>query len=519
MKPIYALSALEMKDKLEEGDLSSEQLVAAHIERAKVIEPTLNAFVHRFDEEALAHAKRADAMRDRGESMGPLHGLPITIKENIETRGVASTIGLKSRLNMIARDDAPIVKALKDAGAIVLGKTNIPLLLLSHESENSIWGTANNPWDTSRTPGGSSGGEAAAIASGMSPWGVGSDIGGSIRVPAAWTGTVGLKPTIDRWSNQGSVTALLGQEVVRGQLGPMTRTVADCDYLFRAVDSIHQHALDPSVPPVTTKDPSSIQPEGLTVGVFESDGFLTPSSSVQRAVREASDALERAGCQVVRYNPVEVTRLLEVYFGALSSDGGATVKALMGSQEVLPQVKDLLRLVNLPAWVKRALAPLMRSRGEHRVALMLEQVGRKPLEAYWKLTSERSKIRRLVHHDWSEKGLDAVLCPAHATPAVGHRQSGDFTIAGCYSMRYNFLNFAAGVVPVTRVDEGEQQRTLTDNDRLDKKAALIESQTAGLPIGVQIAAPPYREDVVLRLLGLIEAGVKDGPRWPITPVS
>lgn len=522
MSDLWTRDAVEMMAMLDGGDVSSVELVEAHIARAKEVDSKLNAFVHRFDDEARAAARAADEARRAGDRTGALQGVPISIKESVATAGVASTLGLANRQAQVQETDAVVVQLLRAAGAIVLGKTNIPQLLLSHESENPVWGSSNNPWNVDRAPGGSSGGEAAAIASGMSPWGVGTDIGGSIRVPAAFTGIAGLKPTVDRWSNRRSFTALMGQEVVRGQCGPMARSVRDVATLFGALDPAAMARLDPSVPPLSAIDPGTIDLAGLRVGVFTDDGFITPAQSVQRAVREAADHLRAAGCDVVEFAPPSAGDIIETYYAALSSDGGATATAALAGESVTPQLRELMRAATMPGVIRSLATSVIALRGETRVATVLRQLGTKPVERYWKLTSRRSSLRVSVLDAWSAAGLDAVLCPAHATPAVGHRQSGDFTAAGCYAMRYNFLNLPAGVVPVSRVRDDETARPAPSGrkaDRVDRKATLVEAGTAGLPLGVQVAARPYHEATVLALMAAVETGARSSDAFPRTPVT
>ena len=521
MSELFEQDALEMAAMLARGETTSVALVEAHIARAGEVDAALNAFVHRFDDAARAQAKVLDAERASGSTRGPLHGVPCTIKESMATEGVASTLGLANRQGQIQTSDAVVVRLLREAGAIVLGKTNIPQLLLSHESENPIWGATQNPWNTARAPGGSSGGEGAAIASGMSPFGVGTDIGGSIRVPAAFSGIAGLKPTVDRWSNRGSFTGLMGQEVVRGQCGPMARSARDVAAIFGALSPLEMSRLDPSVPPVTVADPSDIDLSGLRVGVFTDDGFITPAKSVQRAVDEAAEHLRGAGCEVVPFTPPLAFEIIETYYAALSSDGGATGFAALSGEVVTPQLSELMRSARMAGWLRTLIAKALASR-EPRVSRVLRQIGTKSVERYWQLTQRRSTLKLAIMDAWAEAGLDAVICPPHATPAVGHRQSGDFTPAGCYAMRYNFLNMPAGVVPVSRVREDETTRPAPEGrpaDRIDAKAALVEAGTAGLPLGVQIAARPYREDLVLALMLAVERGAQAQPGFPHTPVS
>ena len=512
----FQLSLGEAAERLSNRQLSSRELVDSLFGRMDSVNSSVRAMVHRFDERARREADAFDALRARGEVVGPLHGLPITIKESMGTEGVPVTLGLAARQDRPPASDAVLVALLRRAGAIVIGKTNLSQLLLFHESENNIWGATANPYALDRVPGGSSGGEAAAIAAGMSLCGIGSDIGGSIRVPCAWTGTAGLKPTADRWSNAGSETALMGQETIRGQCGPMARHSADVALLFRAIDPASFAAFDPAVPPLPMPDPDEVDLSGLRVGLYEHDGFFPASGPVARAVREAGRHLEAAGAIVVPFVPPEVEAGLDVYFGALSSDGGATIEAQLEGEEVVPQLQTLKQAAALPSLVRRATAAWMGLRGEARVRRLLDALGKKPVEVYWKLAAQRNAIRLRTLAAWREAGIDAVLCPPHATVALRHRDAGDFSLAGCYSMHYNLVNFPAGVVPVSRVGADEVPRT-DARDRLEKKAQQVEEGSAGLPLGVQVVARPYAEHVVLRLMKVIEARAAVEPGFPRLP--
>lgn len=476
----------------------------------------VNAIVHRFDEAAVRRAAELDALRSKGEIVGPLHGLPVTIKESMGTEGTPVTLGLRARQGRPPATNAVMVTLLEKAGAIVIAKTNVSQLLLFHESENNVWGQTKNPFALERVPGGSSGGEAAAIAAGMSLAGIGTDIGGSVRVPCVWTGVAGLKPTVDRWSNAGSETALMGQETVRGQCGPMARSVADLNLLVAALDPVAQAALDPAVPPLPFPAPESLPLSGLRVGLYESDGFFPPSPSVARAVREAGRHLEAAGITVVPFRPPEIEAGLDVYYGALSSDGAATINAALAGEPVVPQLEDLKKAAALPGFVRHAAALAMGLRGEPRVKRLLSALGAKPVEVYWQLAAKRTAIRQRTLAAWREAGIDAVICPAHATPALRHRDAGDFSLAGCYSMHYNLVNFPAGAVSVSTVRADEVPRSEA-KDRLERKARRVEEGSAGLPLGVQVVAKPYAEHVVLRLMGIIEARASVQSGFPKLP--
>lgn len=494
------------------------ELVKALLERADRVDSQVGAFVQRFDGEALAAAARADDARARGESLGPLHGLPVTVKENIAIAGTDSTLGLRSRQGRPAAEDAVVVRLLREAGAILLGKTNVPQTLLSFECTNFVFGTTKNPWNVDRVPGGSSGGEAAALASGCSVLGIGTDIGGSIRIPAAFCGVAGLKPTEHRWSNLGSATAIAGQETVRAQVGPMARSVRDLVLLLSALPSPAHAAHDPFVPPVPLQDAFAVDVSKLRVGVYEDDGYLGPADSVRRAVREAADALRAAGVEVVEFRPPEPRASVLTFFAVASADGAATLDAQIGKEATIRPLRLVRRIAHLPPAARKALVQTLALLGEARSSELMSVLGRKPVERLWQLTNERAELRRTEAAAWRRAGIDALLCPATMTPAVQHGASRDFAIAAGYTIRYNVLNLPAGVVPVTRVRSDETRRADV-RDRIDKRAASVEAGSEGLPVAVQVVARPFEEHVALALMGTIEHGVRGQADFPITPVS
>lgn len=513
---LYGASALELRALLDAGDVSSVELTQALLDRRDAVDGRLNAMIHRFDEAALQAAREADARRARGEARGPLDGLPVTLKESIATPGTPVTLGVPHKLGDPARDEAVIARLVREAGMVVLGKTNVSELLLFNEADNEIWGRTLNPWAQDRTPGGSSGGEAAALAAGLTPLGVGTDIGGSLRVPAAYTGLATLKPTVDRWSNAHSHTALAGQEIIRGQCGPMARRAADVAFFFRALDSPVHAALDPAVPPLATPAPEDVDVRGLTVGFYTDDGYLAPAQSVQRAVREAADALAERGATVVPFAPPRQPELLDLYFSALSSDGGATARDHLRGRPPVAQLKPLFTMARMPGAARRAAATLMGLRGERRVQRLLQALGPKPVARYWQLTSARTALRLDTFDAWAQAGVDVVLCPAHATPALKHGQTAEFSVGASYAMRYNLLNFPAGVVPVSRA-RADEEDTREAHDRLDRTALEAERGSAGLPLGVQVVARPYAEHLVLAAMMAIEDELRADGAFPRTP--
>jgi len=515
---LYELSWTELLAELNAGHVSSKEIVQSLLTRADEVDGAVNALVHRFEDTALAAAESADDARVKGIDYGPLHGLPVTIKESLSTRGTPVTLGVRARQTEVAEDDAVVVKVLRRNGAIVLGKTNVSQTLLFNESDNPIWGPTRNPWNAARVPGGSSGGEAAAVAAGISPMGIGTDIGGSIRVPAAYCGVAGLKPTTGRWSMVGAVGSVAGQESIRSQCGPIARTVRDLCLVVRSADGPEHHALDPYVPPVPTQNPEHVDVSRLRIGFFDTDGFLTPSAPVQRAVKEAVAAVRAAGATVLAFEPPRSVELTFAYFATLSADGGRTLEAFLRGDEVVPQLGLLRMVARLPKPVREIAAAFETSRGELRIGRLLEAVNKKTVQQFWALAAERARYQQEVLQAWDRMQLDAVICPPHATVALRHGQSRDFSLGGCYAMRYNTLGFPAGVVPVTRVRREETTRPPAA-DRLDETAAEVEADSEGLPVAVQVAARPFREDLCLATMLAIEDGVCTAPEFPSTPVD
>jgi fatty acid amide hydrolase len=516
---IHTLTADELRGHLERGELSSVEIVQALFDRSDAIDDRLGGFVHRFRERALREAKEADGERARGHLRGPLHGLPISVKESVDTAGVPSTLGVKARLAHPAIEDAVTVRLAREAGAIVIGKTNVPQTLLSPlETVNHIWGTTHNPWSKKHGSGGSSGGEGAVIATGQSPFGIGTDIGGSIRIPAAFCGIVGLKPTLHRWSNVGSRTAIVGQETVRSQIGPMARSTRDLTLLLRAIDSPKHTPFDPFVPPLPIGDPDSIDVSKLRIGWFDDDAFIRPAASVRRAVQRAKSALEKAGAMLVPFAPPNAAEVVYLMFATLSSDGGSTIDRLLDGEDVIEPLELVRRTARLAPAIRRTIARTSRLLGEDRVAMLLDRLGRKDVEDLWALTGKRTELQLEEAKRWRDAKIDAVICPAMVTPPVPQGMSKDFTLSFAYVVRYNVLNLPAGVVPVGTVRADETTRP-KPRDRIDKRAAAVEEQSAGLPLAVQVVGRPWQEHVALAVMSAIESEVRKDPEFPWTPID
>lgn len=512
-KELLSMGAAQIVSALEKKEISSVEVTRALLDRLDVLQPDIQPMTAIWRDEAMDAAARSDQRRSSNQALSRFDGLPVTLKENLDVRGYESTLGVHAKAGRPAQRDAVVVQVLRDAGCVFLGKSNVSQFLLYHECSNPLFGTTRNPYNPERGPGGSSGGEAAAIAAFGSPGGLGTDIGGSVRVPAHFCGIAGIKPTVDRISGIGVGTALPGQEFVRGQVGPMGRSVADVITLMQVVSPEACAKLDPRVPPIPIGDPAAVDVKRLKIGYFVDDGIVTPSLALQRAVDRAVAVLREEGAELVPYSPPLSREIIYTYLAGLSADGGATVEAQLQGGPADPNLSVLRTMAKLPAPMKKAAALGMSIAREPILPGMLRVMGKKPVQAYWALTAKARRLQADVHRAWNDIGLDAVICPPHATPALPHGASRDFTLGGALAMRYNFINFPAGAVPVTRVRPDETVRP-EPIGRLARRAAEVDRGSDGLPVGVQVVARPYREDIVFALMQAIESAVRNDPDFP-----
>jgi Asp-tRNA(Asn)/Glu-tRNA(Gln) amidotransferase A subunit family amidase len=460
-----------MAQRIRQRQVSPVELLDAHLTIIAKLNPKLNAFVHLDADRARQAARAADAALQSGKPVGPLHGVPISMKSSIEVAGLRCEAGTRLREDFIASQDAPLVSRLKNAGAIVIGVTNTPELLMAWETDNLLYGRTNSPWDLERTPGGSSGGEAAAIAAGMSAGGVGSDGGGSIRVPAHFSGICGLKPTPGRIPATGHFPASAGPFALIGVVGPMARTVSDLKILFEVMQG--PDVGDTCAAPVPLHWPGHDDVKKLRIGYFENDGRTPVTAETRAAVRTAAEALRSAGFQVERFRPEGLEAARQLWFKYFVVAGGMLLRPMFKGREadLSPILKQFLQWsaaepahtgdTLLEAWVQR---DLLR-------AQFLAQMQKYPI----------------------------LLCPAAAIPAFRHGERSwkiegktvEYLDAWSYTEFFNLLGNPAVVVPAG-------------------------SSPEGLPIGVQIVGRPWEEEQVLSVAEALE---KECGAWRRPPIS
>jgi fatty acid amide hydrolase len=514
---IAELSAAELSHAIASREISSREAVEAFVRRIEQVNPRLNSVVVERFAEARREADRADARRLRAEPCGLLDGVPITIKESFDVEGLPSTVGLTSRASHKAASDAPTVARLREAGAIVLGKTNVPQLVMLNETDNPVYGRTNNPWNVERAVGGSSGGCAATIASGGTPLSLGSDIGGSVRLPANACGISSLKPTSTRLTMRGHVDVFPGQEIIICQPGPLARRVADLALAMRILAAPGQEAIDPSVPPVAWRDPSAVSLAGLRVAFYTENGVIRPAPAVRRAVNEAARALSARGVEVEEWTPPGADEGWRIYRRLLFADATRVARRLVGRDRRDWRIKRFLQIFGMPRALQRIAAWELSLLGQKHFAESARLMGRLYVDEYWQAISERRQYRARFLEALDAGRFDAILCPVEALPAVPHGDSFYLVDSISYTTLYNLLGMPAGVVAATRVGADEESDRPKSRDLVERAALKVERGSAGLPVGVQVVARHWREDVALALMSALEEHFSAQPDYPARP--
>ncbi len=446
MTDLHLYSATKLAQLMRTRQVSPVEVVSAFLNRIDQLNPELNAIVT-IAGDAIERAREAETAITRGDAIGPLHGLPVTIKDTIDTAGLRTTSGSALRADHTPDQDAPAVARLKAAGAIILGKTNTAEMAMDYNGDNPVFPRANNPYDLTRTPGGSSAGEAAAIATCMSPGGIGSDLAGSVRIPAHFCGITALKPGVARIPGGGQFPPASGAYSLGGAIGPMARNVSDLQLLFRVLAGSESRL--------------SQRLSGLRV-VWYADDLVSPvTEETRQAVQTAAGVLAGAGLKVEETRPPGVEQGHDLWLKLFSRTSVILLREVYAGREN-----------EAGSFVKWRLA----TAGDSPVA---------HLDDYLESWLLRDRLRSELINWMSD--FPILLAPVGATPAFAHDTHrvtvGDQSVnsfrAFSYSQTFNAFDLPAVVVPVSRSKEG-------------------------LPIGVQIIGRPLEEETVLEAARLIE---------------
>lgn len=452
---LTTLSATEMARLVCTRRVSPVELVSAHLRRIEALQPRLNAFVAIEGDRALRQAATAETTLMRKSELPPLLGVPVSIKSSIDVAGLRCEAGSRLRQGYVPESDAPLVARLQRAGAIVVGNTNTPELLMAYETDNVLYGRTCNPWDLERTPGGSSGGESAAIAAGCVAAGVGSDGGGSIRVPAHFTGICGLKPTPGRIPGTQHFPACVGPFAFLGVVGPMARTIGDLRLLLSVMSG-----RDLGDPMSADFAPPAAERQNLRAACLDDEEMRGVSADTRAAVHAAASALESAGLAVETVRPEGLEEAGELWQTFFCEAGAMLVRGVAAGRE--SELSPMLArfLATFP--------PEPPMTGERLLAALINR------------DLLRARFLRQME-SWP-----VLLAPVSTAPAFRHGEGGwratdpaNYLRTMRFTQWFNLLGLPAVVVPVTRSGEG-------------------------LPVGVQVIGRPHEEEVVLDVAAVIE---------------
>jgi amidase len=449
-------SATRQLNLLRACKVSVTELAEAHIRQIERLNPLLNALVDFDPDRVRDQARKLDAMKNPSSA---LHGLPITIKSSISTAGYLCEIGSTINRGHIPAEDAQVVTRLRGAGALILGTTNCPEFLMAYETDNLLHGRTNNPWDLARSPGGSSGGESAAIAAGMSAGGLGSDSGGSVRLPAHFTGICSLKSTPGRVPGRGHLPPCAGPFSVLGAIGPMGRTIADVTLLFETLSG--QDNLDPIGAPVPLRKPEWTELRTKTIGYFEDDGLVPATVETRRAIQDSVRSLRDAGFRVEPFRPRALERMRKLWWTFFVQCGAMFYESTIRGKrhQLSPIFREFLSIAE-------ASGPLTAT---------------ELLNAWGELDLLRGKMLEEM------ASYPVLLCPVASIPAFRHGERSwsvdgqrvEYLDAVRHTQWFNVLAGPAAVVPVGQSPDG-------------------------LPIGVQIAARPWEDEIALAVASVLD---------------
>jgi len=482
--PTEWLSVTETAQKIASGEVTAARVVENYLARIANVDRELNAYLTVTSDEARKAATEIDRKRAANQPLGPLGGVPIALKDNLVTKGTATTAGSKILDGWVPPFDGAVVEKLRAAGAIILGKVNCDEFAMGSSTERSAFKKTKNPWDTSRVPGGSSGGSSAAVAAGLCAASLGTDTGGSIRQPAAFCGVVGMKPTYGRVSRWGVVAFASSLD----QVGPLTRTVRDSALVLEAIaglDPRDSTSLDAPVPRYVDSLTGNVK--GLKVGIPHEYFDATIDDEIRAAIEKAKAALVERGAILVDISLPNTAHALPAYYIVAPAEASSNLARYDG-----------IRFGKAASGAKNLLDLYMKSRGsgfgpevKRRIMLGTYALRSGYYDAYYK---KAQQIRTLIKRDFDKAfhHVDVVLTPTTPTAAFRFNSKAtplDMYLADIFTLSCNLAGLPGMSVPCGLTVDG-------------------------LPVGVQLMGKPLDEATLLRTADVIEAAVGLGNRRP-----
>ncbi|KAF2815973.1 amidase signature enzyme [Mytilinidion resinicola] len=463
---------------------------------------------------------------------GPLAGIPVSLKDSIVVKGFDTSVGYSCKTGKPYAADGIMVKILKDAGAVPFVKTNLPTTLLSFESTNDVWGRCTNPHNNKYSPGGSTGGEGAILAFGGSRIGIGSDVAGSVRAPAHFSGCYSIRCSTGRWPKMGNDTSMPGQEGIPSVFSPMARTLNDLTYFTRSFIGMKPWKYDHTVHPLEWREEVETEykeKKKFRVGVLRDDGVVTPAPACARALDQVAAALSSEGHEVFDVTPPSPYEALVIASQLLNADGTRTFSSFFRSGEWNdPGAAQMTFYMHLPRPVKYLYYLWVKYVKKDSIwAGLLQGWSEKSAFENWQLVAKREAYKAKWHAWWQEEAkMDFLITVPNATPAVPHNGMKDAVSSCGYTFLFNLLDYTCGIMPVTHVDKTLDQLPASFNlkklNGVARGAYMHYDATKmdGLPVAVQVVGQRLEEEKVLSVMDRIESALeKRGEAYQLLEVD
>ncbi|EGT33861.1 hypothetical protein CAEBREN_20949 [Caenorhabditis brenneri] len=493
----------ELKYALQLGEIKPVETLRAFQRKAFEATEKVNC-VCLFIQDAQEIAEGLEkASQDPTYQKPSLFGMPVSIKESIHVKHMDSTLGYSQNINKPSESNSLSVDQLIRLGAVPFVHTNLPIALLSYGCSNPVYGSTSNPLDVSRVPGGSSGGESALVALGGSVLGIGTDVGGSIRTPASFCGIAGFKSSSDRSPQLGKTASIPGRQLLLSVEGPLARNIDVCiEYLRLKWNDGVLFKKDVYMPPVKFQEDQFKSKKPLKIGFYLNDGYQRASPAYERAVRETVTVLKDLGHELVPFEVPRPDHMYSVFCAGATADGGLFLMNSLAKDIIPPESNIGFPVARLPHFIQRLLRRYWPNRRERQIIQELPHDTEEMRKMHEKIEDYRHEFVMAMR----EKSLDAIVCPSFGCPPPHHGVPNRLLSASSYTALYNLIDFAAGTVPVTvhRKEDEIELRKMKTEDSWDRKIVSESKNCDGLPVAVQIAAPPFREEMCLRLLKEVE---------------
>ncbi len=498
---ILNLSLTNLIEKIQLGEYSSVQVVKVFIEKIKKINPIINALVVERFEEAIQEAKDADKMLSQGKSKGRLHGVPITIKECLDLIGTPSTFGMQSRKDDYPKQNDPYVQRLIDEGAIIIGKTNVSQLLAFFEADNPLYGRTLNPLNHRFSCGGSSGGEAAIIASGGSLIGLGTDLGGSVRIPAAFCGVIGFKPSMQRFYDFSRLSPNHQWELIASVLGVFGKNVEDIALILDILDGI-KNPFNKEISLSKLSNYKNIDVKKLKIAYYTHDGLIEPISPIVNDIKNLISELSEEGFDTIEL-PWKNFEQAEAFHTQINTIDGAKifVDNIQKGEQLHPFIKTLVPLMRIPSHQIKWFGKVAGFFGQKQIKRLSQHFNDKDLTT---LQKEYENYVNSFNQMIKEQEIDIIISPVNSFPAYLHNSSRNLGSGGTYTLIYNVLGYPAASFPLENIKEISKTYSKFSIDLTKIEGRKIERQTEGLKTAVQIAAPTWQDEKVLTFLTYLE---------------